>query len=57
LSSFTAYDEAKELPQLVAQSDIFVLEVNEEKVTNMSFGFIDLLLEHPEWLVYPEGEG
>lgn len=57
LSSFTAYNEAEELPQLVAQSDIFVLEVNEEKVTNMSFGFIDLLLEHPEWLVYPEEEG
>lgn len=49
LSSFTAYEEM-DLDQMIGQSDILVLEVNEGAIYTMSWGFIDYLLEHPEYL-------
>lgn len=49
LSSFKAYDEM-DLDRLLGQSDILVLEVNEGAIQTMSWGFIDYLLEHPEYL-------
>lgn len=49
LSAFTAYDEL-DMDTLAGQTDIFVLEVNEGAIYTMSFGFIDYLLEHPEYL-------
>lgn len=49
LSSFSAYDEM-DLDRLLGQSDILVLEVNEGAIYTMSWGFIDYLLEHPEYL-------
>lgn len=55
LESFTAYDDFREMPELLAQSDIIILEVNEAAISRMSFGFLDYLLEHPEWLNYLEG--
>lgn len=49
LSSFSAYDEMN-LNQLMGQSDILVLEVNEGAIHTMSWGFIEYLLDHPEYL-------
>lgn len=49
LSSYTSYDEV-DLDPLVGQSDILILEVNEAMAGDMSFGFIDYLMEHPEFL-------
>ena len=49
LSSFTAYDEL-DLDTLMGQSDILVLEVNEGAISTMSWGFIEYLLEHPEYV-------
>lgn len=49
LSGFSAYDELN-LDQLIGQSDILVLEVNDGAIPNMSWGFIEYLLEHPEYL-------
>ena len=48
LSGFTAYDELP-LDFLVGKSDIVILEVNDGVIPNMSFGFIDYILEHPEY--------
>jgi len=48
LSGFTAYDELP-LDFLVGKSDIVILEVNEAAIANMSFGFMDYILEHPEY--------
>jgi len=55
ISGFQAYDEV-DVDSFVGQSDIVLLEVNENNVWGMSFGFIDYLLEHPEYAdeVYPE---
>ncbi len=49
LPSFTSYDEV-DLDPLLGRSDILILEVNEAAAGNMSFGFIDYLTEHPEFL-------
>ncbi len=49
LSSFTSYDEV-DLDPLIGQTDIMILEVNEAMAGDMSFGFIDYLIEHPEYL-------
>ena len=49
ISSYTSYDEM-DLNTLLAQSDILILEVNEAAIYTMSFGFIDYLLEHPDYL-------
>lgn len=54
LSAFDAYDEMDDLPMLLSKSDIIILEVNEANIDNMSWGFVELLLEHPEYLKYPE---
>ena len=54
LSAFTSYDEFPEMPGLLAQSDILILEVNENAIQRMSFGFIDYVLTHPEWFVKSE---
>lgn len=45
ISHFTSY---KELPieERLAAADILLLEVNQEAINNMSFGFIDYLLEN-----------
>lgn len=55
ISSFTAYDEA-DIDSFVGQADIVLMEVNESNVWGMGFGFIDYLLEHPEFAdkQYPE---
>ena len=45
LSAFDAYGEIDVLTYL-EQSDILVLEVNESKINNMSWGFIDYVLEN-----------
>jgi len=55
LQSFTAYDDFHEMPELLAESDIIILEVNEAAISNMSFGFLDYVLEHAEWLNKLEG--
>lgn len=49
LSSFTSYEEM-DLDTLLGQSDILVLEVNEAFIHTMSWGFIDYLLENPQYL-------
>ena len=49
LSSFTAYDEIG-LDSLMGQSDILVLEVNDGAIYTMGWGFIEYLLEHPNYL-------
>lgn len=51
LSGYSAYDEM-DLDTLVGKSDILVLEINEAQICNMSWGFIEYLLEHPEYLDY-----
>lgn len=50
ISAFDAYEEIDDLDQLLGQSDILVLEVNEGAIPNMSWGFIEYILEHPEFL-------
>lgn len=47
LSNFNAYDEI-DIPKYLSESDILILEVNENKIWTMSWGFIDYILEHPE---------
>ena len=49
ISGFTAYDEL-DLDEMLGKSDIVVLEVNEGAIYTMSFGFIDYLLEHPDYM-------
>ena len=56
ISSLSAYDEIPDLAERLSNADILVLEVNEEKVYDPSFGFLDYLLEHPELLNYPHPE-
>lgn len=47
LSDFNAYDEL-DVAMYLEQSDILVLEVNENKIYTMSWGFIDYLLDYYE---------
>lgn len=47
LSSFDAYDEF-DVCSYLKNSDILILEVNEEKIPTMSWGFIDYILENYE---------
>lgn len=54
LSSFSAYDEMAILAERLSNADILVLEVNEDAIYNLSFGFVDYLLEHPTLLNYPQ---
>ncbi len=56
LSRRDAYDEIEDLPELLADKEIFILEVNETMFRNMSFGFIDYLLAHPEYLHSPAND-
>lgn len=51
LSAFDAYDEI-DLDTLLGKSDILILEVNDGAIYTMSWGFIEHLLEHPEYLDY-----
>lgn len=51
LSAFNAYEEI-DLDSLLGKSDILVLEVNDGAIYTMSWGFIEHLLEHPEYLDY-----
>ena len=46
---FTDY-EAVDMRAYLRDIDLVVLEVNETAVSDMSFGFIDYVLEHPEIL-------
>lgn len=55
LSGYTAYDEVDNLDELLAQTDIMILEVNEANIPNMSWGFIDFLLENPEFIANKKG--
>lgn len=45
LSDFDSYDEM-DIPAYIEQSDILVLEVNENKIWIMSWGFIDYILDY-----------
>lgn len=47
LSSFDAYDEF-DVCSYLKNSDILILEVNEEKIFTMGWGFIDYILENYE---------
>ena len=47
MSNFDAYDEL-DVATYIEQSDILVLEVNENKIWTMSWGFIDYLLDYYE---------
>lgn len=47
--TFESYD-AVDLAGLLKDTDIVVLEVNEDVIGQMSFGFMDYVLEHPECL-------
>lgn len=49
ISSYTAYDELP-MDYMVGKSDIFVLEINDSAIDKASFGLIDYLLAHPEYL-------
>ena len=49
MSGYSGYIEV-DIDSLVGKSDIIVLEVNEAAIKNMSFLFIDYLIEHPEYL-------
>ena len=51
--NFDSYDVLP-LEEMVDDSDIIFLEVNEEAIPRMSFGFIDYLLERH---VLGKGEG
>ena len=54
LSSYTAYDEVENLREYMSETDILILEVNEDNIGNLAFGFVDYLLENPDYLKYPE---
>lgn len=56
LSSFHAYDEL-DLNRLLGQSDILILEINEGNIHDMSWGFIEYLLDHPDYLDYDTETG
>lgn len=45
ISYFTDYEQLP-LAEQLAKADLVLLEVNEESIDTMSFGFIDYLLEH-----------
>ena len=49
MSDFYAYDELDLKPWL-SEADILLLEINEGTIDRMSWGFIEYLLEHPEYL-------
>ena len=49
LSGFRDY-EGVDLDRLIGQSDIVLFEVNEAAIWDLSFGLLDYLLEHPEYL-------
>ena len=51
LSGFDRYEEM-DLDLLLGKSDILILEVNEAVIYKMGWGFIDYLLNHPEYLDY-----
>lgn len=54
LSSYTAYAEVEVLREYISESDILILEVNENNVGGLAFGFVDFLLENPDYLAGPE---
>lgn len=49
VKEFSSYEEA-DMRECLRDIDLVVLEVNETAVSDMSFGFIDYVLEHPEIL-------
>ena len=49
LSSYEAYDEI-DLDRIMGNTDIVILEVNDAAIGCMSFGFIDYLYNHIEYL-------
>ena len=49
LTSYTSYDEMP-LDTMLGETDIIIIEVNDTQVGSISFGFIDYLLEHGEYL-------
>ncbi len=46
LSSYTSYDEVSGIKDILNETDIFILEVNEANISGMSWGFIDYLLDY-----------
>ncbi len=49
VKEFSSYED-EEMAEYLREIDLVVLEVNETSVTEMGFGFIDYMLEHPEIL-------
>lgn len=54
LSSYTSYNEMDILKEYVSESDILIIEVNEANIGGLGFGFVDFLLDNPDYLKYPE---
>ena len=49
-SDYTSYDELENIGQYLSDSDMIILEVNEAVVNDMSFGFIDYLINNQDLL-------
>ena len=54
LPSYTAYDEMEILREYISESNILILEVNEDNIGGLAFELVDYLLENPDYLKYPE---
>ena len=48
LSAFDAYDEFVDMGRYLSEADMLILEVNEAAIPNMSWGFIDYLIDNSE---------
>lgn len=49
MSDYYSYEELN-IDEYIGKSDIVILEVNEAVIPDMSFGFIDYLVSHPNYL-------
>ncbi|WP_022760430.1 alginate O-acetyltransferase AlgX-related protein [Butyrivibrio sp. AD3002] len=49
-SAFDSYEEFESMGEYLGQADILILEVNEAATPNMSWGFIDYLLDNQQLL-------
>lgn len=54
LSGFKMYDEV-DLEELFKDTDVLILEMNEAAISDMTWGFIDYMLEHPEIIDHSRG--
>ncbi len=51
LSGIDAYDEM-DLDNLLGESDILILEINEAAMGHPCWNFVEYLIQHPEYLDY-----